>query len=88
MTCRPRIVRLRVHRGGLACNSRLRESQINKLSRRSGPDEGQPDNRKFNEPSAMRQTQFNSCAPELKSKYNKPELTSKPNVMVRLPNQH
>ena len=59
MRCRPRIVRLRLHRGGLACNSRLCESQISKLSRASGPDEGQPDNRKLNEPSAMRQIQFN-----------------------------
>ena len=50
---------LLAHRSGLACNSRLRESQISKLSRASGPDEGQPDNRKLNEPSAMRQIQFN-----------------------------
>ena len=47
-----------VHCSGLAWNSRLSGIQISKLNRRSGPGEGQPDNRKFNEPSAMRQTQF------------------------------
>ena len=47
-----------VHCSGLAWNSRLSGIQISKLNRRSGPGEGQPDNRKFNEPSATRQTQF------------------------------
>ena len=34
------------------------ESQISKLSRRSGPNWGQPNNREFNEPSAPRRMQF------------------------------
>jgi len=51
-------------RGDLACNSRLYESQISKLSRASGLAEGQPNNRELNEPSrravrALRQSQFN-----------------------------
>ena len=51
-------------RGDLACNSRIYESQISKLSRASGLDEGQPNNRELNEPSrravrALRQSQFN-----------------------------
>ena len=54
-------------RGDLACNSRIYESQISKLSRASGLDEGQPNNRELNEPSrravrALRQSHFN-CAP-------------------------
>ena len=36
------------------------ESQISKLSRRSGPNWGQPNNREFNEPSAPRRMQFYS----------------------------
>ena len=48
-----------MHCSGLAWNSRLSGIQISKLNRRSGPGEGQPDNRKLNEPSAMRQIQFN-----------------------------
>ena len=44
---------------GLACNSRLGKSQVNKLSRTSGPSSGQPDNRMLIEPSAMRQIQIN-----------------------------
>ena len=59
MRCRLWVLCLLTHRSGLACNSRLRESQISKLSRASGPDEGQPDNRKLIEPSAMRQIQIN-----------------------------
>ena len=52
------------HRSGLACSLRLYESQISKLSRASGLDEGQPNNRELNEPSrravrALRQSQFN-----------------------------
>ena len=58
MRCRPWIVRLRLHRGGLACNSSLGESQINKLNRASGPSSGQPDNRKLNEPCARRRIRF------------------------------
>ena len=58
MRCRPWIVRLRLHRGGLACNSSLGESQINKLNRASGPSSGQPDNRMLNEPCARRQIRF------------------------------
>ena len=50
-----------MHCSGLAWNSRLSGIQISKLNRRSGPGEGQPDNRKFNEPSATRQTQFYFC---------------------------
>ena len=65
MRCRPRVSCRRTRdqalygslptqalgqRGGLACNSRIGESQINKLSRISGPGEGQPNNRKLNEP--------------------------------------
>ena len=51
-------------RGGLACNSRLYESQIIELSRASGLAENQPNNRELNEPSrravrALRQSQFN-----------------------------
>ena len=51
-------------RGDLACNSRIYESQISKLSRASGLDEGQPNNRELNEPSrravrALRQSHFN-----------------------------
>ena len=48
--CRPQVPCLRTQRGGLACNSRKGESQISKLSRISGPGEGQPNNRKLNEP--------------------------------------
>ena len=53
-----------VHRSGLACSSRLYESQISKLSRASGLDEGQPNNRELNEPSrravrALRQSHLN-----------------------------
>ena len=44
---------------GLACNSRLGKSQVNKLSRTSGSSSGQPDNRMLIEPSAMRQSQIN-----------------------------
>ena len=67
------------HRSGLACSLRLYESQISKLSRASGLDEGQPNNRELNEPSrwavrALRQSQFNwtrlekisVCSAELK----------------------
>ena len=50
MRCRPRVSCLRTHRGGLACSSRLYESQISKLSGASGPGEGQQNNRKLNEP--------------------------------------
>ena len=51
-------------RGDLACNSRLYESQISKLSRASGLAEGQPNDRELNELSrravrALRQSQFN-----------------------------
>ena len=59
MRCRLWVLCLLARRSGLACNLRLRESQIRALSRRSGPDEGQPDNRKLNEPSGMRQIQLN-----------------------------
>ena len=46
------------------CNSERGESQLSKLSRASGLDEGQPNNRELNEPSrravrALRQSQFN-----------------------------
>ena len=59
MRCRPRVLCLRTHRGGLAWNSRLYESQIIELSRASGPGEGQQNNRKLNEPCARRQIRFN-----------------------------
>ena len=59
MRCRPRVMCLRTHRGGLAWNSRLYESQIIELSRASGPGEGQQNNRKLNEPCARRQSRFN-----------------------------
>ena len=57
MRCRLRVLCLRTHRGGLAWNSRLYESQIIELSRASGPGEGQQ-NRKLNEPCARRQIRF------------------------------
>ena len=55
------ILSVLVHCSGLAWSSRLSGIQISKLNRRSGPDEDQPDNRKFNEPSATRRTQFYWC---------------------------
>ena len=59
MRCRLWVLCLLAHRSGLACNSRLRESQISKLSRASGLDEGQPNNRKLNGPCARRQIRIN-----------------------------
>ena len=59
-----------VHYSGLAWNSRLSGIQISKLNRRSGPGEGQPDNRKLNEPSAMRQVQFNSARQKRPQRFN------------------
>jgi len=43
---------------GLACNSRLGKSQVNKLSRTSGSSSGQPDDSMTNEPCARRRIQF------------------------------
>ena len=62
------------HRSGLACSLRLYESQISKLSRASGLDEGQPNNRELNEPSrravrALRQSHFNWTRLEVASDY-------------------
>ena len=51
MRCRLWVLCLLAHRSGLACNSRLYESQLSKLSRASGLDGGQPNNRELNEPS-------------------------------------
>ena len=65
MRCRLWVLCLLARSSRLACNSSLGESQINKLNRASGPSAashrsaGQPDNRKLNEPSAMRQIRFN-----------------------------
>ena len=59
MRCRLLVLCLCTHRGGLAWNSRLYESQIIELSRASGPGEGQQNNRKLNEPCARRQIRIN-----------------------------
>ena len=58
MRCRLWVLCLLARSSGLACNSRLGKSQVNKLSRTSGSSSGQPDNRMLIEPSAMRQIQI------------------------------
>jgi len=58
MRCRLWVLCLLARFSGLACNSTLGESQVNKLNRSSGPSSGQPNNSMTNEPCARRQIQF------------------------------
>ena len=58
MRCRLWVLCLLARPSGLACNSSLGESQINKLNRTSGPSSGQPNNSMLNEPCARRQIRF------------------------------
>ena len=58
MRCRLWVLCLLARFSGLACNSSLGESQVNKLNRSSGPSSGQPNNSTLNEPCARRQIRF------------------------------